>query len=77
MYLIKQKQKEKGEIYMTQQSVRERYIKRIEREKQIYIANVTGIPTSVLTQFKQGKKELFQESLQTLNDYLDGKLEQD
>lgn len=60
---------------MTQQSVRERYIKRIEREKQIYIANVTGIPTSVLTQFKQGKKELFPESLQMLNDYLDGKLE--
>lgn len=62
---------------MTQQSVRERYIKRIIREKQIYISNVTGIPTSVLTQFKQGKKELFPESLQTLNDYLDGKLDKE
>lgn len=60
---------------LKQTEVRERYKKRLVREKQSYISSVTGIPCSLLSQFKQGKRDLWNVSLYILNAYLDGKLE--
>lgn len=60
---------------LKQKEVRERYKKRLVREKQSYISSVTGIPCSLLSQFKQGKRDLWSVSLYILNAYLDGKLE--
>lgn len=56
---------------ITQEEVREKLIKQVEREKQTYIANQIHIPKQVLSAFKLGKKTLYPESLKALNDYLD------
>lgn len=56
---------------LTQESVRKKYAERLVREKQTYISKVTGIPASVLSEFKLGKKVLYDSSLEILNDYLD------
>lgn len=55
---------------LTQEAVRQKYVERTVREKQSYISKVTGIPESVLSQFKKGKKQLHESSLVALNDYL-------
>lgn len=60
---------------MTQEEVREKFCKRVVRERQDYISKVTGIPTSILSNFKNGKRDLWTESLKVLNAYLDGNLE--
>jgi transcriptional regulator with XRE-family HTH domain len=54
-----------------QQEVRNKLIKRLEREKQTYIAKQVGISKQVLSEFKLGKKELWDSTLNDLNDYLD------
>ena len=56
---------------LVQEEVRQKYIERIVREKQSYISKVTGIPAPVLSAFKKGKKTLYAESLEKLNNYLD------
>ena len=58
-----------GEL-MTQEEVRELLIKRVESEKQTYIARQIGVPKPVLSAFKLGKKELYPESLAKLEEYL-------
>lgn len=58
-----------GEM-MTQAEVRELLIKRVESEKQTYIAKQIGVPKQVLSAFKLGKKELYPESLAKLEEYL-------
>lgn len=58
-----------GEL-MTQEEVRELLIKRVESEKQTYIARQIGVPKQVLSAFKLGKKTLYPESLAKLEDYL-------
>lgn len=55
----------------TQQEVREKLIKVAEREKQSYIAKQIGMPKQVLSAFKLGRKNLWDEHLIKLNDYLD------
>lgn len=55
----------------TQQEVREKLIKVAEREKQSYIAKQIGMPKQTLSAFKLGRKDLWQEHLVKLNDYLD------
>ncbi len=55
----------------TQQEVREKLIKVAEREKQSYIARQIGMPKQILSAFKLGRKDLWQEHLIALNDYLD------
>ena len=54
-----------------QEEVREQLIKRVEREKQTYIAKQIGVPKQVLSAFKLGKKSLYPESLLALKQYLD------
>lgn len=56
---------------LIQEEVRQKYIERIVREKQSYISKVTGIPAPVLSEFKNGRKTLYKESLEALNNYLE------
>ena len=62
--------KQKRRAYMTQQELRELYIDRLEREKQVYISKTTGISTSILSNFKNGKLELYPHLFVRLEKYL-------
>lgn len=54
-----------------QDSVREKLIRRMIEGQQQYIAKQVGIPKQILSNFKTGKRELWESSLIKLNDYLD------
>ena len=56
---------------VTQEEVRQKLIKRAEREKQTYIAKQIGVPRQLITDFKLGKKKLWESTLLALNEYLD------
>lgn len=56
---------------VSQEEVRQKLIKRVEREKQTYIAKQIGVPKQVISAFKLGGKDLYPESLEALNNYLD------
>ena len=70
-----------GEIMVSQEvikkkmilpeEVREKLIKRAEREKQTYIAKQIGVPKQLISDFKLGKKQLKEPTLLALNEYLD------
>ena len=60
-----------GEVMVTQEEVREKLIKRAEREKQTYIAKQIGVPKQLISDFKLGKKKLWESTLLALNEYLD------
>ena len=60
-----------GETMVTQEEVREKLIKRAEREKQTYIAKQIGVPRQLISDFKLGKKKLWESTLLALNEYLD------
>lgn len=57
---------------LTQDEVRQKLIKRMQEGQQQYIAKQIGVPKQILSNFKTGKRELWESSLQALNDYLDG-----
>ncbi len=61
----------KGDIMITQEDVRQKLIKRVEREKQTYIAKQIGVPKQLISDFKLGKKKLWESTLLALNEYLD------
>ena len=63
-----------GEIMVTQEEVREKLIKRAEREKQTYIAKQIGVPKQLISDFKLGKKKLWESTLLAPNEYLDSDL---
>lgn len=56
---------------LSQEEVREKFIKRVEREKQTYIAKQIGVPKQVLSAFKLGKKNLNEKSLADFAAYLE------
>lgn len=56
---------------ITQDSVREKLIRKMIEGQQQYIAKQVGIPKQILSNFKTGKRELWESSLTALNDYLD------
>lgn len=56
---------------VTQEEVRQKLIKRSEREKQTYIAKRIGVPRQLISDFKLGKKKLWESTLLALNEYLD------
>lgn len=56
---------------LDQEVVRQKLIKRAEREKQTYIAKQIGVPKQLISDFKHGKKKLWEPTLQALNEYLD------
>lgn len=55
---------------MTQEELRELYCKRVEGEKQCYIAKKTGINPAILSQFKTGKIDLYEHLFVKLQLYL-------
>lgn len=56
---------------MTQSEVREKLIEKSKGMKIKFIAEETGIPREIISKFKHSKRELFPESLEILNNYLD------
>lgn len=59
---------------MTQEELRNAYIKLTEREKQVYISKKTGINASVLTKFKKGDIDLYPYLFEKLEAYVNGDL---
>ena len=57
---------------MTQEELRRLYNERLVREKQTYIAKVTHISQSYLSQFRKGKVELYPRYFESLKSYLTG-----
>ena len=55
---------------LTQQELRELYIERLKREKQCWISSVTGINKDVLSKFKLGKIDLYENLFKKLEAYL-------
>ena len=55
---------------MTQEELRELYKKRLEREKQSFIAKVVKIDPSILSKFKNGKFDLYPDLFNRLEAYL-------
>lgn len=60
---------EEGEK-MSQEELRELYKTRLNREKQCYIAEQTGINAAVLSQFKNGHIDLYEHLFVKLEAYL-------
>lgn len=56
---------------LTQDEVRQKLIRKMQEGQQQYIAKQIGVPNQILSNFKTGKRELWDSSLQALNDYLD------
>lgn len=56
---------------ITQEEVRAKLIKKLEEGKQKYIAKQIGIPYQLMSNFKTGKRDLWDSTLNALNDYLD------
>lgn len=55
---------------MTQEELREKYKERLKREKQRYIAQVTGVNEGVLSKFKNGKIDLYPHLFEKIEKYL-------
>lgn len=55
---------------LTQEELRNLLRERAQKEKQIYIANVTGIDKDVLSRFKLGKIDLYPHLFTKLEAYL-------
>ncbi len=60
-----------------QNELRERFIRRLKRDKQTYICEVTGLCYKVLCNFKKGDIDLYPNLAQKLTDYLDGKYDEE
>lgn len=60
-----------GEKLVTQESVRDKLLERTNAVRQKKIAEVTGIPREIISKFMNGKRDLYPESLEMLNKYLD------
>lgn len=56
---------------VTQESVRKRLLEKTNAYRQKNISNVTGIPIEIISKFMNGKRELYDSSLQALDQYLD------
>lgn len=56
---------------LIQDEVRQKLIRKMQEGQQQYIAKQIGVPKQILSNFKTGKRELWESSLQALNDYLD------
>lgn len=57
-------------VQMTQEELRKRYNKCLEREKQTYISKVTGIDNALLSKFKNNKIDLYPNLFLKLEKYL-------
>lgn len=57
-------------MIVTQDSVRELLIAKTKGMKIKFIAEETGIPREIISKFKNSRRDLYEESLIRLNDYL-------
>lgn len=55
---------------MTQEELRELYKERLQREKQGWIAKQTNINQNILSQFKNGRMNLYPHPFERLEAYL-------
>lgn len=55
---------------MTQEELRELYKERLQREKQGWIAKQTNINQNILSQFKNGRMNLYPHLFERLESYL-------
>lgn len=55
----------------TQESVRNKLLEKTYAFRQKNISEATGIPVEIISKFMNGKRELYESSLQALSDYLD------
>ncbi|WP_164516875.1 hypothetical protein [Clostridium transplantifaecale] len=55
---------------MTQEELRILYNERLKREKQLFIAQETGICITVLSKFRNGKLDLYDYLFEKLEKYL-------
>ena len=56
---------------ITQESVRQKLLDKTNAMRQKSISASTGIPKEMISRFMNGKRELWEESLLALNEYLD------
>lgn len=56
---------------VTQENVRDKLLEKTYAYRQKNIATSTGIPVEILSKFMNGKRELYPESLEVLNNYLE------
>lgn len=56
---------------ITQKEVREKLLEKTNAYRQYNISDATGIPREIISKFMHGKRDLYLESLQILNEYLD------
>ena len=56
---------------VTQESVREKLIEKCRGFKINYIAEQTGIPREIVSKFKNQKRNLYENSLLILNEWLE------
>lgn len=56
---------------LTQAEVREKLVEKSKGLKMKYIAEETGIPREIISKFKNSKRDLYQESLEVLNNFLE------
>ena len=69
--LIYQENYRKKVKMITQESVRARLLEKTNAYRQKNISSVTGIPVEIISKFMNGKRELYDSSLQVPNQYLD------
>lgn len=56
---------------ITQESVRQKLLDKTDAMRQKNIAASTGIPKEMISRFMNGKRDLWDSSLNALNEYLD------
>ena len=56
---------------VTQESVRDKLLEKTNAFRQQNIADSTGIPREIISKFMNHKRDLYPESLEALNNYLD------
>ena len=61
---------QKGVEKLSQEELLEMYIERLKREKQCWISSMTGIYTSILSNFRHAKIDLYPYLFEKLEAYL-------
>lgn len=56
---------------LSQEIVRDKLLEKTYAFRQKNIATSTGIPVEIISKFMNGKRDLYPESLELLNNYLD------
>ena len=55
---------------VTQEEVRKKLLEKTNAVRQQNVSDSTGIPREIISKFMNGKRDLYMDSLNALNDYL-------